>query len=46
MSASVIKNALYNGILHGQNLFTKKVMPGEIGSVMAQFFFYPINVER
>ena len=38
MSVPVIKNALYNGILHRQNLFTKKVMPGDIGSVKAQFF--------
>ena len=39
MSTPVIKNALY-GILHRQkgSLFTKKLMPGEIGHVMAQFF--------
>ena len=39
MSTPVIENALY-GILHRQkrSLFTKKIMPGEIGTVMDQFF--------
>ena len=44
MSTPVIKNALYGIILHRQkrSQFTKKIMPGEIGTVMAQFFIVQI----
>ena len=44
MLTPVIKNALYGILLHRQerSLFTKKIMPGEIGTVMAQFFILQI----